>query len=64
MRYLQIKCQKFDLENEGLDLGREKLDFHHSTGYIRFTIVAFQNFNYLATHIYTKGYIHTVRDGC
>ena len=37
----QIKCQKFDLENEGQDQEEEKLDLHHLTGNVRFYISAF-----------------------
>ena len=28
----EIKCKKFDLENEDQGQEREKLDLHHSTG--------------------------------
>ena len=34
----QIKCKKFDLENEGQDQGGEKLDLSHSTGKVWFYV--------------------------
>ena len=51
----QIKCQKFDLENEGRGQVVEKRDLCRSTEYVRILIDGlFQNVSYLGTYIYAK----------
>ena len=51
----QIKCQKFDIEDEGQGHGAEKRDLRHSTGNVRFSIGVFHNFIYQATYVYGNG---------
>ena len=56
----QIKCQKFDLENEGQAQLEEKLDLRRSTGNCRFYLADFfQNFIQPATYVYARGYTHS-----
>ena len=56
-----IKCQKFDLENEGECHQQEKRDFCHS---IRFYSDFFQNCSYSKVYVYSKGKLvtHSVTD--
>ena len=56
----QIKCQNFDLENEGQG---EKRDLRHSSGNIRFHIGDFfQNFKTVSTweHMFTQTWTDTL----
>ena len=56
----QEKCQNFDLENEGHGQDIEKPYYRNSTRNIRIhTGDFFQNFSYVATYVYAKGYIYT-----
>ena len=51
--FKQLKCQKFDPENVGQDVGGENL--RHSTENVRFIIGDFfQNFSYLGIYFYAK----------
>ena len=61
-----IKCQKFDLENEGYGQGVKKLDWQHSTGndlcYIQLVVSEFYllgNNNLRKHDIYTHTHTHT-----
>ena len=55
----QIKCQKFDLENEGKGQRWDNLDLRRSTGNVRIYIGVFPEFLLPAKHTFTQKVTHT-----